>query len=419
VAGGTEILELDTTSADFTVAVNTSAGLTADGACTFNDSGAAVDFRVEGVTATHLLFVDGSADKVHIGSGTTTPQYTAHISTTGSGGVFSSFTNDTTGHTATDGLQIGLDASENAHFFYNESGNMNFYTNGNNLAISIDSSQNVGIGMTDPGAPLDIGDDSQTGGSYGAAATSIYISPTNDASSVFGGIVWNPSTTSGTNESFGIYDVHTSSVDRLQITHDQTELIAITEGGNVGIGTTSPSQRFMVTEGVTAANDHIATIQHSHTSGNIYGQFIQFSGQAPDDNTSWFLRCDDNAAIRCRIYSDGDVNTSDAGTLTSDQTLKTNIKDATPKLADVMKLKVRNFEWIPEYHPNKVGEKKIGFIAQEFEQIFPGLVDEHDIAPMSAEEPNIKKAVRQGALIPILVKAIQELKAEVDQLKAS
>lgn len=76
-AGGTEILELDTTSADFTVAVNTSAGLTADGACTFNDSGAAVDFRVEGVADANLFFVDGSADKV--GVGTSTPETTFQV----------------------------------------------------------------------------------------------------------------------------------------------------------------------------------------------------------------------------------------------------------------------------------------------------------------------------------------------------
>jgi hypothetical protein len=39
--------------------------------CTFNDSGASVDFRAETNTLTHAMFIDGSADK--IGFGTSAP----------------------------------------------------------------------------------------------------------------------------------------------------------------------------------------------------------------------------------------------------------------------------------------------------------------------------------------------------------
>jgi len=82
--GGADIVTLDFAS-DFTVAetpdteVNISI---ADGAISsakmttstlvLNEAGAAVDFRVEGDTDTHLLFVDGSADKVGIGLSTPT-----------------------------------------------------------------------------------------------------------------------------------------------------------------------------------------------------------------------------------------------------------------------------------------------------------------------------------------------------------
>ena len=43
-----------------------------------------------------------------------------------------------------------------------------------------------------------------------------------------------------------------------------------------------------------------------------------------DRNTEQFLYCEDSSAGRLKIYSDGDVWTSDAGTLTSDETLKEN-----------------------------------------------------------------------------------------------
>ena len=53
-----------------------------DAAVTINESGAAVDFRVEGDTEQNLFFVDGSADK--IGIGTNAPEAALDIATAGS-----------------------------------------------------------------------------------------------------------------------------------------------------------------------------------------------------------------------------------------------------------------------------------------------------------------------------------------------
>lgn len=171
-----------------------------------------------------------------------------------------------------------------------------------------------------------------------------------------------------------------------------------------------------------------ASVENAHAL-TPFGVKILFSAAAPDDNTQWFLRCQDNIANRAFIYSDGDVWTSDAGTLTSDETLKTNIQDATPKLADLLKLQVRNFEWKESYHPNKVGKKNIGFIAQEVKDIFPSLISEHDIAPDNAtyddegneltpHVPDMRKAIKD-VFSPMIVKALQEMYEEFDaRLKA-
>ena len=122
-------------------------------------------------------------------------------------------------------------------------------------------------------------------------------------------------------------------------------------------------------------------IQQFNDAGTPYGTKMEFTGAAPDNRTSFYIKLDDTAATRGYWWSDGDITTSDGGSVNSDERLKTNIVDATDKLADVMKLKVRNFEWTSEYHPAKVGEKKIGFIAQELETVFPALISEMDIAP--------------------------------------
>ena len=109
-----------------------------------------------------------------------------------------------------------------------------------------------------------------------------------------------------------------------------------------------------------------------------------------------------------------------------------------------MRLRVRNFEWIPEYHPAKVGEKKIGFIAQELETVFPALISDHDIARDNGikeelydaeddipedkaigdvkvaakdHEPTMRKSYKD-AFAPILVKALQEVTTRLEAAEA-
>jgi hypothetical protein len=150
-----------------------------------------------------------------------------------------------------------------------------------------------------------------------------------------------------------------------------------------------------------------------------YGILIKFSDTAPDNNTEQAIAFADNAATRFTVYSDGDVNTSDAGTLTSDETLKENITDATSKLEDLKKLKVRNYNWKASFHPEKSKTKQIGFIAQEVEEVFPGLVKEYDISPDVGNEdhtPIMKKAIK-AAWDPIIIKAMQELITKVETLE--
>jgi len=59
-------------------------------------------------------------------------------------------------------------------------------------------------------------------------------------------------------------------------------------------------------------------------------------------------------------------------------------------------------------------KNQLGFIAQEVESIFPDAVD---IWGESDEENNPYKSFGAGALIPVLVKAIQELQEQITELK--
>ena len=159
-------------------------------------------------------------------------------------------------------------------------------------------------------------------------------------------------------------------------------------------------------------------IEHSSNS-NPFGLFIDFSDDDPDNSTNYFIKAQDSSANRFFVYSDGDVWNHDDSYTGSDQTLKENIVDATSKLEDLKKLKVRNFNWKSDYFPEKSKKKQIGFIAQEVEQVFPALISEHDIAPGTPEDghtPVMKKAIKQ-AWDPIIIKAMQELIEKVETLE--
>ena len=164
------------------------------------------------------------------------------------------------------------------------------------------------------------------------------------------------------------------------------------------------------------------TLRHEGTGANPHGLLVLYNAASPDSTSSYPIYFTDSSAARFHVNSAGNLWTSDYGYITSDETLKENIVDATPKLADIMKLKVRNFNWKKSYHPNS-NEKMLGFIAQEFEEVFPALINEHDIAPKTSAKddaehvPNMKKSVVAGALIPALVKAMQEQQTLIETLQ--
>jgi len=114
------------------------------------------------------------------------------------------------------------------------------------------------------------------------------------------------------------------------------------------------------------------------------------------------------------IYSNGTVsNRTGTYNTISDAKLKENIVDATSKLDKLMAVKVRNY--------NLIGDelKQIGFVAQELETIFPSLIDNvPDLDENKEPTGEVTKGVKLTVMIPILVKAIQELKAEFDAYKA-
>jgi hypothetical protein len=186
------------------------------------------------------------------------------------------------------------------------------------------------------------------------------------------------------------------------------------ENGQTGIlyFATSGSERVRIT---SAGETLFNTASNSSTSGT--GFKILTNGEIPavvtaastdGGRTSYTMYSTGAGAFRFYVGAGGTIfATSTSISAISDISLKTNIRNLDKGLDEIMKLKPRRFDW-----KNGDNDDVMGFIAQEVEEIFPELIGEY-----MYNETNSKKSLKMGDLLPSLVKAIQELKAEIDLLK--
>ena len=181
-----------------------------------------------------------------------------------------------------------------------------------------------------------------------------------------------------------------------------TQAMTLDQNGNLLVGATDTTVgsgtglKLVATSGVAAARMQIGD------SGST------------DSNIGYSMYSTGAGAYRFYVGYGGTIfATSTTITAISDQRLKENVQDLDVGLDKIMALKPRKFDWKPGKGKDIKGDR--GWIAQEFEQVFPDMVDQWiDPAP-EGEEPY--KAVNAD-LIPVLVKAIQELKADLDATKA-
>ena len=108
------------------------------------------------------------------------------------------------------------------------------------------------------------------------------------------------------------------------------------------------------------------------------------------------------ATLRCQVQTISAL---------SDSRDKTNVQPSTYGLDFINKLNPVTFDWDMR-DGAKVGDKDLGFIAQELQK-----VDDENLKLVYANNPDRLEA-SYGRLIPVLVQAIKELKAEIELLKS-
>jgi hypothetical protein len=255
-------------------------------------------------------------------------------------------------------------------------------------AMTLDASGRLGIGTTSPVT---------TGGSL--------FEISNSANCL--------ATITCTNDTTSLLDFRTNSVDRLQIQSssnwganflvrsnqamlfgtNNTERARITSGGDLLVGTTASTIATITQNSLVARVSNGSLLVH-HENGNTGSDFAGFGY---DSSTIGTISQNSTTTVG--------YNTS------SDYRLKNTIAPMTGALAKVALLKPVTYKW------NADGSDGQGFIAHELAEIVPECVNGEKDAVDEDGNPKYQ-GIDTSFLVATLTAAIQELKAELDSVKA-
>ena len=157
-------------------------------------------------------------------------------------------------------------------------------------------------------------------------------------------------------------------------------------------------------------NSNILKVRSQNSSGFTSSVLLVDCDRTTTNNTYNLAAFTNAGTAKCVITDGGDLkNTNNSYGALSDERLKENITDATPKLDDLMKVKVRNFNMIGDE------QKQIGVVAQELEDVFPSMII--NAKTPDSEDETLYKSVKYSVFVPMLIKSIQELTAKVEMLE--
>jgi hypothetical protein len=259
-------------------------------------------------------------------------------------------------------------------------------------AMTLDASGNLGVGTTSPSALLDVNSGGVT--AYASPAANFFRNHGAQAYSNLGGlqIYWN--TSNGSGESEIVYgNLSTSYLRFIQNNAGSfTERARITSSGEFLVGT----QTSIGVGGLTTVPNN---------SAGAPSVFWNRTATASTSTAAQFR--DGGTAVGEITYT----NTATAYVTSSDYRLKNTIAPMTGALAKVALLKPCTYKW------NADGSDGEGFIAHELAEVVPQCVTGQKDA-VDAEGKPVYQGIDTSFLVATLTAAIQELKAEVDSLKA-
>ena len=286
------------------------------------------------------------------------------------------------------------------------SGSLQLATNNGTTAVTIDTSQNVGIGTTSPSSYFSGATNLVIGNASGNTGMTI-----SSGSSSLGRILFADGTSGAEAYQGWVYYTHTDNA--MSFATSASERMRINSSGDLLVGTTT-------------TNGLITGIQASTSAYAGY-----FTGNyTANNNANIMLWGRSGGAVAAAVrYKDSGTSMefysptghTVAYTTSSDYRLKENVTPMTGALATVAQLKPVTYTWKNGFG---IGNGE-GFIAHELQAVVPNCVtgEKDAVETYTDEEGNEQtRPVYQGVdtsfLVATLTAAIQELKAELDATKA-
>ena len=222
----------------------------------------------------------------------------------------------------------------------------------------------------------------------------------------------------GSEQTTDFVDLGTDKDGSFVIEQNDVDAFVITTDGNVGIGKTfniEPAAKL--------------TVGNQNTNLKFYPEQRGFSADPNafnlDMDGTKDLTLTDNFIVGNKVvisttlqtpgnealFVNGDILASGSITQNSDRRFKQDFKPIRNALSSLQQLNGLYYHWRVSEFPNKefTENQQIGFIAQDIEKLFPEMVHTDQAG---------YKSVNYGKLTPVLVEAIKEQQAQIDQLKA-
>jgi len=152
--------------------------------------------------------------------------------------------------------------------------------------------------------------------------------------------------------------------------------------------------------------------------GNSY-EMSQFFAYGTSDNGRLTFGSYDGTTYRTKmtIYGSGNIGAPTGSNIynASDLRLKQNIEKIESGLSKILNLNPVKFNWVDNYISDENGKNMLGFVAQEVLKVIPEAVESFG-NDLIVNGQNITNPLRvnEKFIIPVLVKAIQELNAKID-----
>lgn len=155
-----------------------------------------------------------------------------------------------------------------------------------------------------------------------------------------------------------------------------------------------------------------AAFNLTNDSATPRGIRLGFDSASPDDNSQYFLWCQDSTTARCYIYSDGDLQNHDNsyGAI-SDVRLKQDIVDAKSQWDDIKALRIKKYRMITDVEAyGDDATVQLGVIAQEVEEDGMGGLVRYN-------EERDEYGVQYSVMYMKAVKALQEAQLRIEKLE--